>query len=242
MSYFLFVGKLETGRHFDVIGEEVDHLQARRVRPGEVCNFQDETGRRFACRVADVSKRRVTINPLRRISVPPEPQVNISLFQSVINEQAFDFILQKATELGAARITLFNAQRTGTKLAREKYEKKSSRWNKILWEAAKQCDRVKPPSLEYLESLEELIKASRNLDRLFVLDIAGSPIKDRLNYGQSFNSCAILIGPEGGLTLPEIKKLKSLPTADFVSLGPFLLRAETAALAALSVIRCTAEP
>ncbi len=237
MSYFLCEKNLVIGEEFVVTGEEVLHLLARRVQEGDVFNFQGPDAKRFACKVVRREKKSITISVQKSLPVPPNPKIPITLFVSVVGEQALDFILQKSTELGAEKVVLFNSERTATKLSDDKFGKKSGRWNKILWEAAKQCDRGKPPVLEFLSSLKDAAAEMAKSDMILVLDISGAPIKDRINFGQSFKSCSIIIGPEGGLTDLELGILSKLPKAEIVSLGPAILRAETAALAALALVR-----
>jgi 16S rRNA (uracil1498-N3)-methyltransferase len=238
MSYFLSAQVLKLNNEVEIQGEEARHiLLARRMKKGQSINLQGADEKRFRVVIVDINKNSLKLKVVESISVPVEAKVKITLFQSYVNEKALDFIFQKGTELGVFKIVLFNSQNTATKLSKEGFLKKQERWNKILWEAAKQSDRVRPPTLEFLENLDSIISSAKKLDKVLLCDIAGEPVKNLGNLDQSFKSCAIIIGPEGGFIQEEIAQIIKLPNSVSVSLGPILLRAETAALAALSIVR-----
>lgn len=234
MSYFLTDQILKQGSTIELSGDESRHiLLARRMKKGESFNLQGKDEKRYLVDIIDIDRYSLKLKVISEINTPPEPKVEITLFQSYVNEKALDFIFQKSTELGAHKIVLFNSQNTATKLTEEIFKKKYDRWQKILWEAAKQSDRVHPPKLEYLKSLDDVKKAAKDFEKVFLCDIGGQSVK---NLGQSFKSCSILVGPEGGLTPEEIEKFKSLSNCQPITLGPIMLRAETAALASLGII------
>ncbi len=215
-------------------GDEARHiLLARRMKKGEKFNLQGKDEKRYLVEIIDIDRYSLKLKAFSEIKTPPEPKVKITLFQGYVNEKALDFIFQKSTELGAHKIILFNSQNTATKLTEELFKKKNDRWQKILWEAAKQSDRVHPPELEYLKSVDDVIKSSKEYGQLFLCDIAGQSPK---NLDQSFKSCSIAVGPEGGFTVEEVGGFKKLPNCTPITLGPILLRAETAALSSLSII------
>ncbi len=237
MSYFLTNQTLKQGSVIELAGEEARHiLLARRMKKGERFNLQGKDEKRYLVDIVDIDRYSLKLKVINEIETPPEPKVKITLFQSYVNEKALDFIFQKSTELGAHKIVLFNSQNTATKLTEEIFKKKYERWNKILWEAAKQSDRIHPPGLEYLRSVDDVIKSSKEYGQLFLCDIDGEKLKFNT---QNLKSVALVIGPEGGLTPQEIEKFKSLPNCVPITLGPILLRAETAALASLAIIKNT---
>ncbi len=231
MSYFLSNQNLELGKQVSLDGEEARHiLLSRRIKAGENVVLQGVDEKRFFCDVVVVLKNRLDVLPKREVVIPQEPEVKITLFQAFVAEQALDFILQKSTELGAAKIVLFNSINTATKLTKDRWDKKQARWQKILWESAKQSDRAHPPELEYADDVNEKIK---ELDKVFLCDPSG----EKLNVKGQMLNVGLVIGPEGGFTPEEINEFKSLPNVTPISLGPILLRAETAALASLAILR-----
>lgn len=235
MSYFLSSQKLELGKIVSIQAEEARHmLLARRMKVGGQVVIQGQDGKRFETKIVEIKKNLLKVEVLAEVAVPPEWPVKISLFQSVVSEKALDFIFQKATELGAAGITIFNSEHTATKLTIAQFKKKEPRWQKIFWEAAKQCGRGKVPELKFLLDVNQVIDEASNFDQNFILNASGKNLNQSF---KTFKSCSIIIGPEGGFTQEELKKLKAVPKTTVVNISPFTLRAETAAIAGLAIIQ-----
>lgn len=240
MSYFLIPENLDLGKEYKVTGDEARHiLLSRRVKSGERVNLQGPDGRRFSCEVLGGGKNSLSVRTVSAIMAPKEPVVPIVLFQALVGEQALDFILQKGTELGADKVVLFNSANTARRLSKEQFSRKQARWHRILWEAAKQCDRQRPSGLEFAGDTAEAVGMLVNYGQVLLFDPAGDPLKAALFDARQepLSSCAIIIGPEGGLEKEEVEKFGHLPHCRTASLGSILLRAETAALAALAVCR-----
>lgn len=272
MSYFLANNILKTGAEQTITGEEVVHIaQARRIKIGEHINLQGPDHRRFNTEViaADrhaergslgrsASRRAITVKILEEISTPPEPKLKVILFQALIHEQALDYILQKSTELGAATIVIFPSENTPTQFHGERLIHKIERWQKIALEAAKQCDRVQTPELQFAVDFEEAVERAKKVEKILVFDQRGhpfdltsdhpkpllekegksptisSPFEGEVGRGRSIG---IFIGPEGGFTPEELTTLRALPNATAVRMGPRILRTETAATAAIAIVQ-----
>jgi 16S rRNA (uracil1498-N3)-methyltransferase len=241
MPYFLSTQNLSSGKIIEMSGEEARHvLFSHRAKIGEKIKVQGPDGKRYQAEIVEIgiNRKSIKLKILGQVPVPEEPKVKIALFQSMVSEKALDFIFQKGTELGLYKIVLFNSANTATKLSADGFSRKQERWNKILVEAAKQCERAKWPSLEFVADVGQAIEKMKSLNIIILADIFGKPIKNLIldQSFKSFKSCSIIIGPEGGFTQQEIGQFKSLPNLQTISLGPILLRAETAALASLSII------
>jgi 16S rRNA (uracil1498-N3)-methyltransferase len=233
MSYFLTDQKILENSIIKLSGEEVRHiLLARRMKKGERFNLQGVDEKRYVVEIKEIGRNELKLEVVEKVKTPAEPEVKTTLFQSYVNEKALDFIFQKSTELGAYKIVLFNSQNTATKLSVDQFASKSVRWNRILWEAAKQSDRIHPPQLEYLKNLEDVKKAAKDFEKVFLCDIGG----EKILVKEKLSSAAIIVGPEGGLTAAEIDNIKSLPNCQTITLGSVMLRAETASLASLAII------
>lgn len=220
-------------------GEEARHIiLSRRMRPGEVFTLQDPARQRMQVQLLAATKNSLEAKILASVPIPPEPRVKISIFQSAVNEKAFEFILQKSTELGVSRIVVFNSKNTALKISASLFEKKLERWNKILWEAAKQCDRGSVPELEFRDNVGEVTRLAKSLDMVLVADVAGGSFQSALSHSSSeYAAVGLVVGPEGGFHIEEVESFKVLSNHALVSLGPFVLRSETAALAGAAVLR-----
>ena len=235
MPYFLYSGVISLGQEFELDGPEAHHLLGvKRAQAGEMVKLQDSSGKRFLCGVKVSGKRSARLVPEKELPVPPEPETSTILYQAAVAEQAMDVVLQKSVELGAAEIVIFNSHHTAAKLSDARFRQKRQRWEKILWEAAKQCERGQVPILRYLAGICDIAADAKNLEKLFVLDITGFPLKTA-NY--KLKTAGIVVGPEGGFFPEELRLLTSLPNSQAVSFGSFVLRSDTAAIAGLAVLR-----
>jgi 16S rRNA (uracil1498-N3)-methyltransferase len=148
-------------------------------------------------------------------------------------ETALDWILQKSTELGVSKIILFNSERTAVKLGQSKISQKQIRWNKIILEAVKQSDRVSPPELEFYENIETALLKIQELEKLFLLDLAGSKLTASSSVPKNIG---LIVGPEGGFSELEKASLKQIKNLEVLKLSENTLRAETASVAGLALI------
>jgi len=229
MPYFLSDKNLSLGGEVELSDAEARHiLLSHRVKVGEKIKIQGSDGKRFLSEVVSVTKKNLTVKPTEALKVPDEPRVKITLFQSVVSEKALGFIFQKGTELGVSEIVLFNSKNTATKLSQDLFKKKFDRWNKILMEAAKQSERAIWPKLTFAKDLDAAIALMKH-NKIFLADVSG--VNPTTLQPLHPTTLAIIIGPEGGFTPEELSRLQSLPNIQLISLGPILLRADTAALA-----------
>ncbi|MDX2470580.1 MAG: RsmE family RNA methyltransferase [SAR324 cluster bacterium] len=241
MSYFLTENQLKLLEPFELKGEEAGHiLLSRRMRVTEQLEIQDQNGQRYVCEITELQRKSLVLKPLNKAEIPLEPLLGLILYQSLVKEKALDFIIQKACELGAAKIILFQSQNS-QKLPQSQYkgktqdkaqhqgeaEKRLGRWNKIALEAAKQSGRLKPLEIQLLEALPLDLPPEATL----VFDTSGErkSLKD-LNLPKT--NLNLILGPEGGFSKGELPD-----TYPAYHLGPRILRADTAALAVLSILQ-----
>ena len=169
-----------------------------------------------------------------------EAKTRVTLFQGLPKADKMELIAQKLTELGAAAIQPVAMERCVVKLEGKDALKKTERWQKIAREAVKQCARIDVPEIREPKKLSALAADFKQLDVLIVPweDARDGSIRACLEpfAGQEALSVGILIGPEGGISEKEAEWLKKSVNAKLVTLGPRILRTETAAIAAATMV------
>ncbi len=164
-------------------------------------------------------------------SIETESSLPIELIQGLGRADHMDWMIQKTTEIGVNRISLFNAERTQSPLKSVQLEKKMQHWRSVAISACEQSGRVLIPELLFHPGIEQAIAASNSECRL-LLHFNGIPLQAALKSTPC--SIGILLGPEGGLNSSEIERAQQ---AEFINvcLGPRVLRTETAAISAVAI-------
>lgn len=226
----LFVDEtLSEGRELRIEGGQAHYLlHVMRLKAGApVKLFDDRTGEYLAT-VSATGKRDLVVTveaKLREREAAPD----LWLCQALIKKDRLDWIAEKSCELGIARFVPILTQRcVADKL-------KEDRLRAQMIEAAEQCERTALPEIGELAKLDTLLRdwpSDRTL--LFCDERGGDPLAAAIQ-GASLPKAAILIGPEGGFTDQENSAIRAHPNALPVSLGPRILRADTAALAAIAI-------
>ncbi|QJQ33407.1 16S rRNA (uracil(1498)-N(3))-methyltransferase [Sphingomonas lacunae] len=213
-------------RHID--GNAAHYLcQVMRVKPGDAVILCDNESGEWAARVETVAKRHVDLVIVERLRVR-EAVPDLWLVIAPVKKPNFDLVLEKATELGVDRIVPVLTRRSVV----DKVNLERART--IMTEAAEQCARTALPSIAELVPLAKLLAAWPNGRCLFMADeLGGEPAAEV--FAAAGAPAAILIGPEGGFDDAERQAIRALPQARPITLGPRILRAETAAIAATSL-------
>ena len=169
-----------------------------------------------------------------------EAKTRVTLYQGLPKADKMELVVQKATELGAYAVQPVAMERCVVKLDGKDAEKKTERWQKIAREAVKQCARISAPEVCLPKRLSQLEAEFAQLDVLIVPweDARDGSIRHSLApfEGKEEISVGVLIGPEGGIDAKEAAWLSRLSNARLVTLGPRILRTETAALASLAMV------
>ena len=189
----------------------------------ELLVFDGRSGEWLA-RIAEAAKKRMTLT-VERPTREPETIPDVWLAFAPVKRAQTDWLVEKATELGAARLLPVMTRRTVAERVR------LDRLEAIAIEAAEQCGRTGLPEIVGPAPLKQLIESRDASRRLYFADEAGGEVPAR---AFATGPALILIGPEGGFTDDERSLIRSAANAVPISLGPRILRAETAALAALA--------
>lgn len=205
--------------------------QVLRLTAGTQVEIFDGTGRVARAKLTAVSKRAVKVEILHeRCEVRPRPEIH--LIVALLKNERFDWLIQKATELGAASIRPVSAQRSVVKMESVDAEKRHAKWVQVSIEAAKQCGHVVLPKIFPIASLSEAVRsAPEGLKGIPTIDAQGMTLQNF--FGDSPSNVTFGIGPEGDWTSEE---MASAQEAGFLPLhlGRHILRSETAALHVLS--------
>ena len=180
-----------------------------------------------------IDGKRLTAEILAARPLATESALTSEIIQGLGRADHMDWTIQKTTELGVNRISIFNAARTQSTLKATQLEKKLAHWRGIAISACEQCGRAIVPEIEFHAGLEAALAAAAGACKL-ILDFEGEPLASSLEPSRS--SVSILLGPEGGLTRQEIESSGNSGHRS-VSLGKRVLRTETAATAALAIVQ-----
>jgi 16S rRNA (uracil1498-N3)-methyltransferase len=208
---------------------ESQHLaQVLRGKPGEQVTILDGAGGVFNCEIAQVAKRRVDLNVLKRERISPLPY-ELILFQAIPKGKIMESIVQKATELGARRIVPILTERTVVDIDAD--SAKVEKWRAVAIESIKQCGSAWLPKIEAPVQLKDALKKIGSFALVASLHEGASEIHQYFQ-GKSARHVQIWVGPEGDFTPAEVSELIQAG-ARAITLGPLTLRCDTAAIGAL---------
>jgi 16S rRNA (uracil1498-N3)-methyltransferase len=225
-----FVDSIRNGSA-ELHGDEARHLtRVLRVEAGQRFEISDNH-QAWLAEIAEARGERVVFHILEPIAAAPTP-VRITLCAAIVKFDRFEWMIEKATELGVERILPVEAARTEKGLF-DASRKRSQRWARIARESSQQSRRVHIPEILEAVRFERCLEESA--EHHFFLDEAAAPPLLREIPAERSDAVALLVGPEGGWTDAE-RRLALDAAWCPVSLGPLVLRAETAASAAIAVV------
>lgn len=225
-----FFGNLK-GEKVEIEGEEFNHLKnVLRMSVGDelLVSLNDEF--EYICEIEKIEKNRAVCKINGKQECEGNPKKNIVIFQAITKGAKFEFIVQKATEIGISKIVPFVSEFVVAKVS----ENKRDRLMSIALNACKQCERTIVPEIAPVTDLDGVISQFKDFDLVLFANEranAGKKIKDFDKY----QNIAIIVGSEGGFSQQEKEKLEAT-SAVTISLGKRIYRCETASVAMMSLV------
>lgn len=216
---------------------QLHHLRdVLRLGPGDAVACFDGQGSEWTGTISQAGATRLVIQVTRHRT--EAPGVDIWIAPAMLKADHFEWLIQKVTELGIARLSPLSTTRTIVRLSREQAHARQARWKRIALEAAKQCQRSTIPVIDPVQSLESLLREAQPGALILIptLAVTAIPLREIVPAKPAGKGVAVLIGPEGDFT-PEEVALAERFGARPVSLGPLILRAETAAIAVTAMLQ-----
>ncbi|HAE44332.1 MAG TPA: 16S rRNA (uracil(1498)-N(3))-methyltransferase [Lachnospiraceae bacterium] len=222
-----------------VEGSDVNHIRnVLRMKAGEDIEAVDENGRVSTCRIREIQADRILADLLFSEENAAELSNRITLYMGLPKFDKMELVIQKAVELGAYRIVPVSMKRCVVKLDPRKAENRVKRWQSIAESAAKQAKRGLIPEVSSVISFRDAVKEAGECDHiLFPYECAEdiSKTRDFLREIKAQESVAVFIGPEGGFDPSEVEAAGDAG-AHIITLGRRILRTETAAITAMSIL------
>jgi 16S rRNA (uracil1498-N3)-methyltransferase len=213
--------------------EAAHHLgRVLRAQTGQLYELSDGT-RVCLGRIENITRDRVEFALLEELPAN-QPSLDVTLLLAVVKFDAFEWAIEKATELGVTTIVPLAAARS-EKVLLAAASKRSDRWRKILLEASQQSRRVRVPTLKEVAKSDGALTSSTEGTRIMLSERPDAPPMRKVLGGQRATTAALVIGPEGGWTDAELEAARSSGFHE-ASLGKLILRTETAVVAALSCL------
>ncbi len=211
-------------------GEEYRHAKnVLRLGAGDEVTLLDGSGKEYAAIVERAERGGLLLHVVGERPSDREPKTDVCLLIGALKGDKTELVVQKATELGANRIGVFFSRYSSAYLNENKLE----RLGRVAREAAKQCLRSRAPEVVCYPTLEEALRASAGYEnKLFACEFLEGSEGDIADMGASY---CLVVGSEGGFTEEEFSAARALGFSG-VSLGKRILRAETAAIALLSIV------
>lgn len=235
--FFVSPEQVKSG-HITISGPDVRHItQVLRMGAGDIITVLDGEGRAYEARIENVSRDKVRCEILEQGQAGGEPPVRVTLVQGISKGDKMDLVMQKGTELGVTSLIPVICRYSVVKMTPRKAAERRDRWQRIAVEAAKQCRRSVVPRVAtpatWQEALEDIPQ-----EAVALMPYEGETdqkMRDVLRKLDAPSEVFIFIGPEGGIH-PEEFEMAQWRGVIPVTLGPRILRTETAGLAALAMV------
>ncbi len=239
MPRFYCPAPLVTGLAFSLPPGAARHVQVLRTQPGDGITLFNGEGGEFDATVTRMGRSDVEVEVGAHHAVEREAPRAVHLLAGITANERMDWLVEKATELGVASITPLVAERSVLKLKGERADKKRAHWQAVAVAAAEQCGRNRVPEVHAAVTLNEWLKQAAAGQRWVLSLSEGTQALSKRMGAADLPPVTVLSGPEGGLSLAEETTALAAGFTP-VTLGPRVLRAETAPLAVLAALTLNA--
>ncbi|WP_027308572.1 16S rRNA (uracil(1498)-N(3))-methyltransferase [Caloramator sp. ALD01] len=222
----------------NITNDDVQHItKVLRLKIGDSIQICDGNENEYICDIVEINKKSVICQIKEKFKNRNESNINIVLFQGLPKAQKMELIIQKGVEIGVKEFYPIITERVVVKTDGKDISNKLERWNRIAYEAAKQSNRGIIPTVNNLISFEEALDILKMFDLIVVPyeKEKSTSFKELFNESRDYKNIAVIIGPEGGFSEEEINifiKNGFKP----ITLGPRILRTETAGLVASTIL------
>ncbi len=220
-------------------GSDANHItNVLRHKIGDKIALFDGAGFTYSCVITGQKKNSVEIRVDEKIKSLKDPDTEIIIAQSFLKDKKMDVLVRQLTELGMTKWIPFFSKRSIPNPDKKRLKKRDERWKKITFEAVKQCERGLIPEIHEVISFDELMEYSDQCDlKIIFWESEKFTFESFISTTKKdYKKIMIILGPEGGFSEEEVEKAKKNGFVS-VSLGPRILRTETASLAACTLIQ-----
>lgn len=225
---------LAIGENIELLKDAARHIMVLRLSAGDTLTLFNGLGGEYHARITRIDRQRVTAEIISHSSREAELPYRITLAQGIPEATKMDWIIEKAVELGVSDIIPLAAQRSVVRLDKDRAEKRLSRWQAIAISAAQQCGRNRLPNIVSPVGTEKYLRQTAPSHRILFSPRATETLSEWARR-QKPQDVTLMIGPEGGFS-PEEETMVEQEGITFLSMGPRILRTETAGLAAVAAI------
>lgn len=234
MPRFFIQTPLSVGDTYTVDGGDAWHMAgALRMTPGEKVTLCDGRGSDYTCTITVLERETVTLTVDGVAPNSSEPTLAVTLYMGLPKADKLEWIIQKAVELGVTAIVPVVTARSIARVDGKDAEKKRARWQKIAAEAAGQSGRGLIPTVEFPITFKQALPRLARENTLLCYEGGGQPIGQLVSQGDT--ALSLVVGPEGGFDPTEVAAVTA-GGGRIATLGPRILRCETAPIAALAVL------
>ena len=236
MSRFFLPRHSLQGSFVVLTGENAAHARVLRLKAGDEAVVCDGEGNDFHCVVSDVSPGQVSLVVRSSCPAAAEPKLQASVLMAFAKADKLEHVVQKATELGACEIVAFPSARCVSRPDAQGLKRKLERWQKIAAAAAEQSGRGRIPHVRAAESFGQALQwaAEKEFAALLYENEQKTTFRSQIERA-GFSSAAVMTGPEGGFDAAEVCAAQEAGLS-ICTLGPRILRCETAPLCALTAL------